>query len=181
LVFGHVFLQAKNLIKKEPVAVSFGDDIVDSQIPCISQLINIFKTGQKPVIALHRVPKERIPSYGIVKAERIANRLYKIKKIVEKPAIEEAPSDLAIVGKYILTSEVFDYLRKTKPSKKGEIILADVFDAMIKDGKIIYGYEFKGNWLECGEKLNWLKCHFYLSLKHPEYGPKLKEYLKDLK
>jgi UTP-glucose-1-phosphate uridylyltransferase len=76
---------------------------------------------------------------------------------------------------------VFDYLKKTKTTKKGEIILANTFDDMIKDGKIIYGYEFKGNWLECGEKFNWLKCHMYLSLKHPKYGPKLKEYLKDLK
>jgi len=178
---GHAILQAKKLVKDEPVAVSFGDDIVESEIPCLLQLTKIFKTSQKPIIALYRVPREKIPSYGIVKVEKIANRLYKIKKIIEKPDIDEAPSNLAIVGKYILTSEVFDYLQKTKVLKRKEIILADVFDEMIKDGKIIYGYEFKGSWLECGEKLDWLKCHFYLSLKHPEFGPKLKEYLKELK
>lgn len=178
---GHAIFQAKNLVKGEPVAVSFGDDIVDSDVPCLLQLIKIFKTAQKPVIALYRVPKEKIPSYGIVKVERIASRLYKIKKIVEKPDISEAPSDLAIVGKYVLTPEVFDYLKKAKPSKRGEIILADVFEEMIKDGKIIYGYQFKGNWLECGDKLGWLKCHFYLSLKNPQFGPKLKEYLKKIK
>jgi len=178
---GHAILQAKNSIEDEPVAVSFGDDIVDSETPCLLQLIKIFKTAQKPVIALCQVPKEKIPSYGIVKVERITSRLYKIKKIIEKPKIEEAPSDLAIVGKYILTPEVFDYLKKTKPSNKGEIILASVFDEMIKDGKIIYGYQFEGQWLECGNKLNWLKSHLYFSLKHPEFGLKLKEYLKEIK
>ena len=178
---GHAILQAHKFIKDEGVAVSFGDDIVESEVPCLAQLIKIFKTAQKPVIALCQVPKEKVPSYGIVKVEKIANRLFKIKKIIEKPDINEAPSNLAIVGKYILTPEVFDYLKVAKPSKNKEIILAEVLNQMIKDGKIIYGYEFKGTWLECGKKFDWLKCHFYLSLKHPEYGPKLKEYLKELK
>jgi len=177
---GHAIFLTRNLVKGEPVAVSFGDDIVDSKTPCLLQLIKIFKTAQKPVIALHRVPEEKIPSYGIVKVERITSRLYKIKKIVEKPAIDEAPSDLAIVGKYILTPEVFDYLKKAKLSKGGEIMLAETFDSMIKDGKIIYGYQFEGKWLECGNKLNWLKSSFYLSLKHHKFGLKLKEYLKEM-
>lgn len=178
---GHAILQAHKFIKEESVAVSFGDDIIESEIPCLAQLIKIFKTAQKPVMALYQVPREKVSSYGIVKVEKIANRLFKIKKIVEKPDIDQAPSNLAIVGKYILTPEVFNYLKVAKPSKKGEIILAEVFDQMIQDGKIIYGYQVKGNWLECGKKLDWLKCHFYFSLKHPEYGPKLKAYLKTLK
>jgi len=178
---GHAILQAKDLVKDEPVAILFGDDIVESKTPCLLQLIKVFKTAQKPVIALSPVPKEKIPSYGIVEVEKIANRLYKIKKIVEKPAIDKAPSDLAIVGKYILTPEVFDYLKKARPSKKGEIILAEVFEEMIGDGKVIYGYQFEGNWLECGTKEGWLECHFYLTLKHPQYGLKLKEVLKKIK
>jgi len=178
---GHAVLQAKDLIGGEPVAVLFGDDVVESKTPCLLQLIKIFKISQKPVLALHQVPKEKIPSYGIVGVEKIANRLYKIKKIVEKPSIDKAPSDLAIVGKHILTPEVFDYLKKAKPSKKGEIILSEVFDEMIKDGKVIYGYQFEGNWLECGTKDGWLKCHLYLTLKHPEFGPKLREYLREIK
>lgn len=178
---GHAILQAKDLAGGEPVAVLFGDDIVESKTPCLSQLIKIFKTAQKPVVALSQVPKEKISSYGIVEVEKITSRLYKIKKIVEKPTIDKAPSDLAIVGKYILTPEVFDYLKKAKPSNKGEIILAEVFDEMIKDGKVIYGYQFEGNWLECGTKEGWLECHFYLTLKHPQYGLKLKEVLKKIK
>ena len=178
---GHAILQARDKINKDSTAVLFADDVVAAKTPCLSQLLHVFKTCEKPVVALCRLPKERIPFYGAVAVEKIANRIYKIKKIIEKPTIEEAPSDLAIVGKYILTPEVFDYLAKSKPGKKGEIILGEVLDKMLKDGKIIYGYEFEGKWLECGNKFNWLQSHFYLSLRHEEYGPKLKKYLREIK
>ena len=177
---GNAILQAGKNIGEEPVACLFSDDVVDSRVPALLQLKKMFKTCQRPVIALSRVTKERIPFYGVVKVEKIANRFYKIKKIIEKPLSEEAPSDLAIVGKYILTPEVFSYLKKAKPNKKGEIILAEALDVMLNDGKLIYGYELEGKWLECGNKLNWLKSHLYLSLKHPKYGPELKKYLKTL-
>lgn len=182
---GHAILQAaKKINPKGPsaaVAVSFGDDIVDSDEPAIAQLINIFKTCGAPVIALKQLPKEQVPAYGVVAVEKIANHLYKIKKIVEKPELSDAPSNLVVVGKYILTPEVFQYLKKATPSKKGEIILAEVFDKMLSDGKIIYGYELKGEWLECGDKLKWLKSFFYLSLKDPRFKDELKQYLKTIK
>jgi UTP--glucose-1-phosphate uridylyltransferase len=178
---GHAILQARDLVGQEPFAVLFGDDIVDSKIPCILQLTKIFKTCQKPVIALQRVPRERLSSYGVVGVEKIANRLFKIKKFVEKPSIETAPSDLAIVGKYILTPEVFDYLKRTKPLKSGEIILANAFAKMIEDGKMIYGYEFEGEWLECGTKEGWVQCSFQVALKHPKFSPQLKGVLKRIK
>ncbi len=177
---GHAILQTAKLLNEEPVACLFTDDIVDSKTPCLLQLKKVFRTCQKPVIALYRLPKERIPFYGVVGVEKIANRFYKIKKIVEKPSLEQAPSDLAIVGKYILTPEVFDYLKKAKFNKKGELILAEVFDKMLTEGKVIYGYEFEGKWLECGNKLGWLKSHLYLSLKHPQIGPELRKFLKTL-
>ena len=177
---GHAVLQAAKSVKSEPCGVLFGDDIVDSETPCLLQLSKIFKTCQKPVIALKKITKERIPFYGVVEAEKIASRLYKIKRIVEKPSQEEAPSDLAIVGKYILTPEVFDYLKAAKPNQKGEIFLAEAFDKMARNGKIIYGYEFEGDWLECGNKLGWLKSHLYFSLRHPQFGPELKNYLKEI-
>jgi len=175
---GHAILQAKEEIKEEAVAILFGDDVVECKTPCLSQLMKVFQEYQKPVIALCKIPKEKVNSYGIVAVKKIGKRIYKIKKIIEKPSIKEAPSNLAVVGKYILTPEVFEYLSRTKPGKKGEIILAESFGKMIKDGKEIYGYEFEGKWLECGDKLNWLKSHLYLTSKHPELGPKLKEYLK---
>ena len=178
---GHALLQAAKQAGKDPVAVSFGDDIVDSEEPAIAQLINIFKTCNAPVVALKQLPRERIPAYGVVAVEKIASHLYKIKKIIEKPELSEAPSDLAVVGKYILTPEVFQYLKKATPSKKGEIVLADVFDKMLQGGKTIYGYELKGEWLECGDKLKWIKSFFYMALKDARFGQELRKYIKEIK
>lgn len=179
---GHALLQTAKLIKDEPVICMFGDDIIDSKVPCVLQLANIFKTCQKPVIALARLSKEKIPHYGIAGIEKIASRLYKIKQIIEKPSLDQAPSDLAVIGRYVLTPEVFYYLKKAKPTKKGEIILAEVINnQMLAEGKLIYGYEIEGNWLECGDKLRWLKSNIYFSLKHPKYGPELKQYIKELR
>jgi UTP--glucose-1-phosphate uridylyltransferase len=178
---GHAILQGAKFLKDEPCGVMFGDDLVEAKTPCLLQLKNIFKTAQKPVIALSKVRKEKISSYGIVRVEKITKRVYKIKEIVEKPLPENAPSDLGIVGKYILTPEVFEYLKGAKPNKTGEIILADVFLKMLKEGKSIYGYEFEGKWLEAGRKLDWLKTHFYLSLKDPLFGPELEKFLKENK
>ena len=178
---GHAILQAAPKIGKEPVAVLFGDDIVESTVPCLKQLMDIFKTCQRPVIALHRMPKNLLPSYGVVGVEKIANRVFKIKKINEKPEPGKEPSDLAIVGKYILTPDVFDFLKKAKPGKKGEIILANVFSEMLQQGKSIYGYEFEGKWLECGNKMAWLKSDLYLTLQDPRFGEELKAFIKENK
>ena len=181
---GHALIQAYKLGKissNEAVAVSFGDDIIDSNVPALAQLINIFQTCDAPVIALKQLPRDKIPSYGSVAVEKIANNLYKIKKIIEKPEPDQINSNFVVVGKYILTPEVFEYLGKSKPSKKGEIILGEVFDKMLDDGKVIYGYDIKGEWLECGDKLKWLKSFLYLSLKDPIFGKELKDYLKNIK
>jgi len=176
---GHAILQAASKIRKEPVAVMFGDDIVESETPCLEQLINIYKTCQRPVLALARVPKDKLHSYGVVKVDKIASRVYKIKKIVEKPEPGQEPSDLAIVGKYILTPEVFDFLKAAKPGKRGEIILADTFSRMLDEGKSIYGCEFEGKWLECGNKLAWLKSDLYLTLQDPRFSEDLKAFIKE--
>lgn len=178
---GHAILQAAKLVGDEPVAVLFADDVVDGSEPSIYQLMDVYKTCNCPVVALKKMPREKLSAYGVPLIEKIASRLYKIKKLIEKPEISKAPSDLVVVGKYILTPEVFNYLKKAAPSKKGEIILAEVFDKMLVDGKIIYGYEIKGEWLECGDKEKWLKSFLYLSLKNPKYGPELKNYLKQIK
>ncbi len=178
---GHAILQAFPFVKKEPVAVMFGDDIVEGKTPCIEQLIRLYRTAQRPVLALYRVPEEKLSSYGIVSVEKIANRVFKIKKIVEKPSLDKAPSNLAIIGKYVLTPEVFDYLKQAKPNKKGEIVLADTLQKMLDEGKNIYGYEIEGKWLECGNKMDWLKTHIYLSLKDPRFGPELRRFIKENK
>jgi len=178
---GHAILQGASKVKGQPIAVSLGDDIIDSDTPAILQLINIFKTCSAPVVALKELPRDKVPAYGSVAVEKIAHNLYKIKKIIEKPTPEEIPSNLVIVGKYILTPDVFSYLKKAEPSKKGEIILAEVLDKMLNDGKTIYGYELKGEWLECGDKLKWLKSFMYFALKDPRYSEELKRYIKTIK
>ncbi len=178
---GHALLQAMKLAGDSAVAVSFGDDVIDSPTPALAQLMNIYKTCNAPVIAIKSLPKEVIPSYGNVAVEKISSNLYKIKKIIEKPSPGQIQSNLVIVGKYILTPEVFDYLKKAKPSEKGEIILGEVFDQMLSDGCPMYGYEVKGEWLECGDKLKWLKSFLYLSLKDPIFGKELRDYLKTIK
>jgi len=175
---GHAVLQAKTKLAGENMAALWADDVVESKTPCLEQLLKVFKTCQKPVLALYRLPKEKLLSYGIVEVEKIANRFYKIKRIIEKPSINEAPSNLAIVGKYVLTPEVFEYLKKAKPGKKKEVLLAETLDKMLKDGKPIYGYEIEGKWLECGNKANWLESNLYLSLKSPQFGENLKKFLK---
>jgi len=174
----HAALQAEKLIKNEPCAVLYGDDIVESKIPCLLHLIKIFKNYQKPVIALYRIPKESFQFYGMVKVERIAKRLYKIKRVAEKPSIDEAPSNLAVVGKHIITPEVFNHFKKTPFDLKTDITLSESLSKMAEDGKEVYGYEFEGKWLECGNKLAYLKSNLYLSLKHPQFGSELKKYLK---
>jgi len=184
---GHAVLQAKKKIGKEPFALLFCDDVVESRVPAILQLLKVFQTSQRPVVALARVPKEEVPKFGVVEVEKIAKRFFKIKDIVEKPSLEKAPSDLVVVGKYILTPEIFDYLENTQSIKKsgniikktGEIILAEALASALGAGKAIYGYEIEGRWLGCGDKINWLKSHLYLCLKHPEFGPELKKFLKE--
>jgi len=178
---GHAILQAEKYIKNEPVANSFGDDIVYSDVPALAQLMNIYNTCQAPVLGLKRLPKDKIPAYGSVRVEKISSNLYKIKKIIEKPQPNEIMSDLVVMGRHILTPDVFEYLKKAKPGKKGEIILADVLSKMLDEGKQIYGYELSGEWLECGDKLKWIKSFFYLTLKDPKYRDELKNYLKTIK
>ena len=178
---GHAVLQARKFIGEEACFVAYPDDIIRSKTPCSSQLSQAFKTSQKSVVALCRMPKEQISSYGVVGAEKIATRFWKIKKIVEKPAPEQAPSDLAMAGRWILSPEVFEYLRKAKPNKKGEIVLNEVLGEMVKEGKIVYGYEFEGEWLECGDRAKWLRSHLALALSHPELGPQLSKFLKEEK
>jgi UTP--glucose-1-phosphate uridylyltransferase len=178
---GHAILQANKNLKNEPVANSFGDDVIFSDVPATLQLINIFKTCNAPVIGLKRLPKDKIPAYGTVQVEKIASNLYKVKKIIEKPEPSQILSDLVVLGRHILTPDVFEYLKKAKPSAKGEIILAEVLARMLDDGKIIYGYELRGEWLECGDKLKWLKSFFYVCLNDQRYREELKQYIKTIK
>ncbi|MDD5146611.1 MAG: sugar phosphate nucleotidyltransferase [Candidatus Pacebacteria bacterium] len=178
---GDAILKAKNQVAKEPFAVLFSDDLFVAKVPATEQLKQVYSTAQKSVIGLKKMPPEKVPAYGAVKVEKIASRLYKIKDIIEKPPIDKAPSDLVICGRYILMPDVFSYLDGVTPNKKGEVILADALKAMLEDGKIIYGYDIEGEWLECGKTADWLKSNLLVCLEHPEYGPMLRDWVKKFK
>lgn len=175
----HAVLQAEKLVGKEPCAVLWADDVVESKVPCLLQLINSFQKHGGPQIALSRVPKESFQFYGMVKGKKIAGRTYRIEDFVEKPrTAKKSPSDLAIVGKYIITPEVFDRLKRTSFTLKGDVTLSTTLVEMAKHGIPVYGYEFDGKWLECGNKAAYLKSNFYLALKSQKFKKELRSFLK---
>lgn len=170
--------QAKNFAGNEPVGVFFCDDIIYSkEMPGFQQLKEVYETCQRPVVALKRMPKDKLSQYGVVEVEKIANNVFKIKKVVEKPK-GEAPSDLVILGRYIITSEVFKRIEEDKSMRMNDYSISQVLGQMAEEGKVIYGYEIKGEWLECGDKNSWFKSFLTLALDHPEFGSKIKEFLK---
>jgi len=174
---GDALLRARHLIGDEPCAVLFGDDIVDAEKPCIGQLMDVFYKYESPVLALMEVPKEEVSSFGVVGATKVEDRVYAIKELVEKPKMEEAPSNLIIVGKYIITPTVFDALEKVVPGKDGEIRLADALISML--GKqAFYGYKFEGKRYDCGSKLGFLEATVDYALKHPEVKDAFRDFLK---
>lgn len=172
--------KAKKFVGKDACAVSFCDDIIDSEIPALAQMIEVFKTCRSPVFCLKAMPKEELVHYGVVEVEKIANSFYKIKKVVEKPKPGQEPSNLAVVGRYILTPEVFDYLGTHKEMMTNDYSITQVLGQMAsEEGKAVYGCEVKGDWLECGNKNQWLESFMTLILKHAKYGDDVKEFLKN--
>ena len=178
---GHAVLCARHLISKdEPVAVLFGDDLVDNKIPAIKQLMDAYEKYGDPVIALTRVSKEDVSKFGVVDPVKLSDRIYEIKRFVEKPKVKETPSNLIAVGKYIITPEVFNKLEESQ-NDRGEIRLANAFIRMLKNNQPIYGYEFKGVRYDCGDKFGFIQATIQMGLKHPEIKNKLKKYLRDMK
>lgn len=180
---GHALLCAKHLVNEgEAVAVLFGDDIVDYEVPALKQLMNVYEKYQDTVVGLTAVPKEDVSKFGIADALNIGGRTHELKGFVEKPKAEDAPSNLAAVGKYIITWEVLQALEGIKSgSKDGEVRLADAFIALLGNNRPMYGYELEGERHDCGDKFGFVKATIALGLKHPEIGEKLKNYLRDLK
>ncbi len=178
---GHAVLAALPFIDRhEPVAVLFGDDIIDGKVPALKQLMDVYEKYGDPVISLHQVPKALVPSFGVVDGQRLDKNTWEISRFVEKPALKDAPSDLVVIGRYILTPEVLTTLEKTKPGKDGEIRLAGAFETMLKKEKALYGCIFDGIWYNCGNKLGFLQAQVELGLKHPDIGPEFKKYLKTI-
>jgi len=179
---GDAIMQVDHLIgQDEPVAVLYGDDLIDSKIPALKQLINVYDKYEAPVLSLQRTPKETVHRYGIVDTNPLDERTHEIKRIVEKPKVEDAPSNMKSVGKYIVTREILNYIPKLKPQKNNEVYLTDAFEEHLKNGGKIYGYEIEGEGFDCGDKLGFLKAIVNFGRKHPDVGKDFAKYLKGIK
>lgn len=177
----NAIFQSRKFVGKDPCGVFFCDDIVRSEEPCFSQLVQVFKTCNRPVLALMQMPDNRLSSYGVVSVEKIANSFYKIKKVVQKPKQGEAPSNLAILGRMILTPDVFDFIASDKKLMDNDYSITQVLGKMAEEGKPVYGYEIKGEWLECGNKKLWLESFMTLLLDDPEFGSEIRKKLREMK
>jgi UTP--glucose-1-phosphate uridylyltransferase len=179
LGLGHAILCAKRTVGNEPFAVLLGDDLIDSQIPCIKQMIDLYSSEMQAIIAIQQVPQEEAHLYGIIKGQKVKERVYRIEEMVEKPPRGRAPSTLAIIGRYILPPQIFSLLEKVPPDRNGEIQLTSGLVELNRK-EAIFGYEFIGDRYDAGDKLGYLQANISFGLKHPDLGPKLKEYLKGL-
>lgn len=178
---GHAILQAAHLVDDdESVLIIFGDCIYDSNVPAAKQLIEAYEKFRAPVIGLSEVERSEVSKFGVIDGEKIDDVNLRVKGMVEKPKPEEAPSTAVAVGKYIITKEVFETLAGMSSGKSGEIRLADAFDIMLEKGMPLYGRMLEGEWLDTGDKFNFLKTTIHFGLKHPEVGEKLRQYLRSI-
>ena len=176
LGLGHAILCSKPFVNDEPFAVLLSDDIIDPDSNLLGKMMQFYNEHQAIVLALQRVPKTEIHRYGAIAGREIKKNFYEITDMVEKPKPSSAPSDLAIIGRYILTPDIFHFIEATSPGKGGEIQLTDALKAILKKGSI-YGYLFEGKRYDAGDKVGYLKATVELALKHPVVKDEFKEYL----
>jgi UTP--glucose-1-phosphate uridylyltransferase len=181
LGLGHAIYQAKDFSENEPFAVLLADDVVDAEKPALKQMIEIFEEYNAPVIATMQVAGEAISRFGVIDAEEVAPNVFRINDMVEKPKFADAPSDLAIIGRYILTPDVFDAIERTEKGAGGEIQITDAMRLMLKEGKPFYAVKLEGNRHDAGDKLGFLIATVEFALKREDLGKDFREYLKSLK
>ncbi len=184
LGLGHAVHRSKELVGNEPFAVVLSDDVIASETPCIRQLLDVYEYYGASVLALMEVPKDQISAYGVVDAEPVADnghhgRLFRVRNMVEKPKPEDAPSNLAIIGRYILTPEIFECVESIPPGSGGEIQLTDALKFMLRN-RPIYGLKFEGKRYDAGDKLGFLKATVEFALNRTDLGEPFREYLKTL-
>ena len=180
LGLGHAILCAKHFVGSEPFAVLLGDDIVDSTTPCLKQMIDVYNETGSSILGVQEVPQEKVSSYGIIEPKaKSGDRLWSVKDMVEKPAVSEAPSRLAVLGRYIIAPEIFDILEKTKPGSGGEIQLTDALKELARMQTIL-AYNFEGRRYDVGDKQGFLEATVEQALKKPELRDKFLAYLKDI-
>ena len=184
LGLGHAVLRARELVGAEPFAVVLSDDVIDAKVPCLRQLLDIHAAYGASVLALMEVPPDQVSLYGVVEAEPVQHnssddRLYRIRSLVEKPAAADAPSNLAIIGRYVLMPEIFASIEAIQPGKGGEIQLTDALKHLLEE-RPVYGYRFEGRRYDAGDKLGFLKATLEFALQRPDLGKPLREYLQEL-
>ena len=185
LGLGHAVFRARELVGAEPFAVVLSDDVIEAEVPCLRQLLDVYEFFGASVLALMEVPPESVPSYGIVDAEPVehngtSDRLFRVRSLVEKPAPDKAPSRLAIIGRYVLTPEIFDSLEKIEPGAGGEVQLTDALRHLLRN-RPIYGLKFDGTRYDAGDKLGFLKATVEFALKRQDLGEPFRQYLKSLR
>lgn len=176
---GHAILYAKTFVGDEPFAVLLGDDVVYSDQPCIGQLIDVYNKYEASVLGVQQVKEENVSKYGIIDGDLIEDRTYAVKGMIEKPSIEEAPTNVAILGRYVLTPEIFNVLEETGKGKGGEIQLTDGI-LKLGDTQKIYAYDFIGRRYDAGNKLGFMEASVEYALRHDEIKDDFKAYLKVL-
>ncbi len=179
LGLGHAILVARDLVGNEPFAVFLGDDVIEAPVPAMRQMIEVYERNRCSLVAVEKVSRARTRDYGIVAARPAGDRLYQVTDLVEKPAPSEAPSDLAIIGRYILTPEIFQHLEKTPAGRNGEIQLTDGLRSLLRR-QAIYAYRFIGQRYDTGDKLGFLKATVEFALRRPDLGTAFRSYLKGL-
>ncbi|MBI5906029.1 MAG: UTP--glucose-1-phosphate uridylyltransferase GalU [Deltaproteobacteria bacterium] len=178
LGLGHAVLRSMDLVGQEPFAVILSDDVIDSEVPVLKQMIAAYeKHSAGAVLAIQKVPRDAVSRYGIIRGKRIADGVHEVLDMVEKPKPEKAPSDLAIIGRYILPPSIFPALLATKPGAGGEIQLTDAIRALIGKERVI-GFEFEGARYDAGTKLGFQMANVAFSLRDPEIGPGLRVFLR---
>jgi UTP--glucose-1-phosphate uridylyltransferase len=179
LGLGHAILQARDFVGDEPFAVLLADDIVDAEVPALKQMMSVYEEFDAPVVGTMRVDGEAISRFGVIDAEEVSDGVYKIKDMVEKPAFQEAPSDLAIIGRYILTPDIFSEIERTPRGAGGEFQITDAMRALLKK-RPFYAVRFEGTRHDAGDKLGFLIATVEFALKRPDLAPQFKEYLRSL-
>jgi UTP--glucose-1-phosphate uridylyltransferase len=183
LGLGHAVLMSRDAVGAEPFAVMLGDDIIDGPVPCMSSMVSLFEKLQSSIIATCEVPKSQISHYGVIKGvpvEGFGGRVYRVQDVIEKPAPDKAPSNLAIIGRYILTPEIFGVLEGTERGAGGEIQLTDGIRQLLEQ-QPVYAYMIEGTRYDAGDKLGFLKATVEFALKRPGLGEEFRSYLKQLK
>ena len=176
---GDAVLTARDVVGDEPFVLFFPDDVIVAEVPVARQMVEVFYRHRAPIVAVEEVPAEEIESYGVVEPEMVEDRVYRVHSLVEKPTPEEAPSNLGIVGRYVLTPDIFDILARTAPGKGREVQLTDAL-ALLLEKQPIYAYRFEGKRYDTGRPLGLLKASVEIALRRPDIGPLFRQYLRGL-